>query len=83
VRGDLDAYGRVRLPQAVLLGGQHVHHLLAPLDQGCESLALCVGQRPWRGVNGGGEVRQHRGVHGVGLGQAAGGLGPRRAPDAD
>jgi hypothetical protein len=52
VRGDLGAYGRACLPQAVLLGGQHAQHLLATREEGCEGLTLCVGQRSWRGLTG-------------------------------
>ena len=63
VRGDRGVYGRTRLPQAVLLGGQHAHHLLAPLDQGGEGLTLCVGQGSRRAMTGGGGCRGGAFVH--------------------
>jgi hypothetical protein len=47
-----------RLLAAVLLSGQHAHHLVAPRDQGGERLALGIRQGARLGVDGLGKVRQ-------------------------
>jgi hypothetical protein len=44
-------------------------------DQGGQRLALGLGQGARRGTEGLGAVGEHRGIHGVGLGQAPGRLG--------
>ena len=61
--------------QTVLLAHQHGHYLVASGGQGDELLGIRVPQRAHRRTDRLGEMRQHLGIQGIGLGQPAGGSG--------
>ena len=61
--------------EPVLLGGAHLHQLAPAHHQGAEFLGGGIGQGAQGGPDGLGEVRQHLGIEGIGLGQLARGPG--------
>src|SRR3954468_2691633 len=75
VLADTTAEIRRRRALPVLLRDEHLDELPAPRDESGESLSLLVGQHPGFRVHGLCEMRQHRRVERISLGEPSRGLG--------
>src|SRR5918992_803730 len=62
-------------PQPILLGSEHLDHLVAPGQEGGQSLSLSIRQRIWRGSHRISKVGQNLDIQPVGLSQPAGSSG--------